>query len=120
MTLKANRLVNPITPQRPDWAAETAKHMHRFDANARSDLRCAIYNVTTAQQAIIEWARAMRDHAGNVPPTIDVYPNYSAPVVGNAPDGVRELAMLQWSKPTPPQHLTASAIAVDLAERAIQ
>ena len=50
---------------------------------------CNLYNVTTAQQAIIEWARAMRDHAGNVPPTIDVYPNYPAPVVRNAPDGVR-------------------------------
>ena len=67
---------------------------------------CNLYNVTTAQQAIIEWARAMRDHAGNVPPTIDVYPNYPAPVVRNAPDGVRELAMLQWGMPTPPQHLT--------------
>ena len=67
---------------------------------------CNLYNVTTAQQAIIEWARAMRDHAGNVPPTIDVYPNYPAPVVRNAPDGVRELAMLQWGMPAPPQHLT--------------
>lgn len=52
---------------------------------------CNLYNVTTTQQAIIEWSRAMRDVLGNLEPTIDIYPNYLAPVVRNAPDGTREL-----------------------------
>lgn len=40
---------------------------------------CNLYNVTTTQQAIIEWSRAMRDVLGNLEPTIDIYPNYLAP-----------------------------------------
>jgi putative SOS response-associated peptidase YedK len=63
---------------------------------------CNLYNVTTTQQAIIQWSRALRDQAGNLQPSLDVYPNYPAPVVRNAPDGTRELAMMQWGMPTPP------------------
>lgn len=62
---------------------------------------CNLYNVTTTQQAIIQWSRAFRDQAGNMKPSLDIYPNYPAPVVRNAPDGARELAMLQWGMPTP-------------------
>jgi putative SOS response-associated peptidase YedK len=32
-----------------------------------------------------------------------VFPDYSAPIVRNAPDSVRELAMLRWGMPGPPQ-----------------
>lgn len=63
---------------------------------------CNLYNLTTTQQAIIEWSRAMRDVVGNLEPALDLYPNYAAPVVRNAPDGVRELARLQWGMPSPP------------------
>ena len=63
---------------------------------------CNLYNVTTTQQAIIQWSRALRDQVGNLQPSLDVYPNYPAPVVRNAPDGARELAMTQWGMPTPP------------------
>lgn len=66
---------------------------------------CNLYNVTTSQQAIIEWTRAMRDLAGNLQPSLDIYPNYPAPVVRTAPDGARELAMLQWGMPTPPAYV---------------
>ena len=40
---------------------------------------CNLYNVTTTQQAIIEWSRAMRDVLGNLEPSIDIYPNYPPP-----------------------------------------
>ena len=63
---------------------------------------CNLYNVTTTQQAIIQWSRALRDQVGNLQPSLDIYPNYRAPIVRNAPDGVRELAMVQWGMPTPP------------------
>ena len=70
---------------------------------------CNLYNITTTQQAIIEWTRAMRDQAGNLQPSLDLYPNYPAPVVRNAPDGERELAMLQWGMPTPPERVKGKA-----------
>ena len=66
---------------------------------------CNLYNITTTQQAVIEWTRAMRDLAGNLEPSIQVYPSYKAPVVRNATDGERELAMLTWGMPTPPMYV---------------
>lgn len=70
---------------------------------------CNLYNLTTAQRAILEWARAMRDRSGNLEPSFDVYPNQPGPVVRNAPDGVRELARLQWGLPTPPERVRGKA-----------
>ena len=64
---------------------------------------CNLYNLTSSQRAIIEMTRAMRDTTGNLQPSLQVYPNYLAPVVRNADDGVRELAMLNWGMPTPPK-----------------
>jgi putative SOS response-associated peptidase YedK len=62
---------------------------------------CNLYSVTTNQQAIREAARAMRDCAGNMPILPGVFPDYSAPIVRNAPDGVRELSMARWGMPSP-------------------
>lgn len=70
---------------------------------------CNLYNITTNQQAIIDLARALRDLAGNLAPSLDVYPDYPAPVVRNAPDSARELARLRWGMPSPPQYLTGKA-----------
>ncbi|MEP9389431.1 SOS response-associated peptidase [Mesorhizobium sp. KR9-304] len=70
---------------------------------------CNLYNVTTTQRAIIEWSRAMRDVLGNLEPTVDIYPNYPAPVVRNAADGTRELTKLQWGMPTPPDRVKGKA-----------
>lgn len=70
---------------------------------------CNLYNVTTAREAIIQWSRAMRDAASWNEPSLQIYPNYRAPVVRNAPDGERELAMLQWGMPTPPQFVKGKA-----------
>jgi putative SOS response-associated peptidase YedK len=61
---------------------------------------CNLYSITTSQAAILAFTRALRDHAGNLPPLPGIFPDYQAPVVRNAPDGVRELAMLRWGMPS--------------------
>jgi putative SOS response-associated peptidase YedK len=65
-------------------------------------LMCNLYSVIKGQTAIVAFTRALRDRAGNLPPTPGIFPDYMAPVVRNAPDGVRELAMLRWGMPGPP------------------
>jgi len=62
---------------------------------------CNLYSVTKGPQAIREAARAMRDTTGNLEPLPGVFPDYSAPIVRNAPDGVRELARARWGMPSP-------------------
>src|SRR6202020_1257115 len=47
--------------------------------------------------------RAIRDRSGNLAPMPGVFPDYHAPVVRNAPDGVRELMLARWGMPGPPQ-----------------
>ena len=62
---------------------------------------CNLYSLTKGQQAIREFTGAMRDAAGNLPLFPGVFPDYSAPIVRNAPDGVRELATARWGMPSP-------------------
>lgn len=64
---------------------------------------CNLYSVTAAQTAILEWTHAMRDISGNLPPMPGVFPDYLAPIVRTAPDGVRELMTARWGMPGPPQ-----------------
>ncbi|MGO3933091.1 SOS response-associated peptidase [Rhodopseudomonas pseudopalustris] len=64
---------------------------------------CNLYSLTKGQAAIIALTRAMRDITGNLPVFPGVFPDYLAPVVRNATDGVRELAMARWGMPGPPQ-----------------
>jgi putative SOS response-associated peptidase YedK len=40
--------------------------------------------------------------AGNLPPLPGIFPDYLAPIVRNAPDGVRELTMARWGMPCSP------------------
>jgi hypothetical protein len=49
--------------------------------------------VTKGQAAILELTRAVRDMTGNLGPMPGVFPDYLAPIVRNAPDGVRELML---------------------------
>jgi putative SOS response-associated peptidase YedK len=65
---------------------------------------CNLYSVTKGQAAIIAFARAMRDMTGNLPPMPGVFPDYAAPIVRNAPDGVRELTLGRWGMPCPPTY----------------
>jgi putative SOS response-associated peptidase YedK len=62
---------------------------------------CNLYSLTKGQQAIRDAARAMRDATGNLPLLPGIFPDYSAPIVRNAPDGVRELSMARWGMPSP-------------------
>lgn len=61
---------------------------------------CNLYSVTKGQAAIREFARAMRDTTGNLPPMPGVFPDYYAPIVRNAPDSLRELALARWGMPS--------------------
>jgi putative SOS response-associated peptidase YedK len=62
---------------------------------------CNLYSINKGQAAIVAFTRALRDTTGNLPPLPGVFPDYMAPVVRN--NGIRELAMLRWGMPGPPQ-----------------
>ncbi len=57
---------------------------------------CNLYSITKGPQAIRDFARAIRDKTGNLPPIPGVFPDYSAPIVRNAEDGALELTMARW------------------------
>jgi putative SOS response-associated peptidase YedK len=61
---------------------------------------CNLYSLTKGQQAIRELSRAMVDRTGNLPSLPGIFPDYSAPIVRNGPDG-RELTMARWGMPSP-------------------
>ncbi len=62
---------------------------------------CNLYSITKGPQAIRDFARAVRDTTGNLPPLPGVFPDFFAPIVRNGPDGVRELVMARWGMPSP-------------------
>ena len=57
---------------------------------------CNLYSLTKGQAAIVALVRAMRDTPATFRPMPGNFPDYPAPIVRNAPDGVRELAMARW------------------------
>ena len=61
---------------------------------------CNLYSMTKGQQAIRALSRAMRDTTGNLPLFPGVFPDYPAPIVRTAADGVRELALVRWGMPS--------------------
>jgi putative SOS response-associated peptidase YedK len=61
---------------------------------------CNLYSMTRNQAAMIALVRALRDTIGNLPVLPGIFPDYRAPIVRNAPDGVRELAMARWGMPS--------------------
>ena len=62
---------------------------------------CNLYSLVTNQEAIRAITCAMRDSTGNLPPLPGVFPDYSAPIVRNGADGVRELVLARWGLPSP-------------------
>jgi putative SOS response-associated peptidase YedK len=56
---------------------------------------------TKGQQAICDAARAMRDVEANLPLFPGIFPDYAAPIVRNALDGVREFTVARWGMPSP-------------------
>lgn len=61
---------------------------------------CNLYSVTKGQQAIRDITKAMTDRTGNLPPLPGIFPDYTAPIVRNQPEG-RELTMARWGMPSP-------------------
>lgn len=59
---------------------------------------CNLYNVSTNQDAIRALTKAL-DRLGNMPPSLDVYPDYPAPIVRNN-NSERELVMVRWGMPS--------------------
>jgi putative SOS response-associated peptidase YedK len=70
---------------------------------------CNLYSLTKGQAAIVAMARAMRDTTGNLPPLPGIFPDYPAPIIRNAADGVRELAMVRWGMPSSKQAIYQAA-----------
>ncbi len=62
-----------------------------------------LYSITKGQKAIRDLAKAMVDHAGNMPSLPAIFPDQLAPVVHTAPDGARELTTMRWGFPPPPR-----------------
>ncbi|RJF70877.1 SOS response-associated peptidase [Rhodopseudomonas palustris] len=63
---------------------------------------CNLYSISKNQDAIRQLFRVMRDSTGNLPPLPAVFPDGLAPVV-RGPDDDRELTMMRWGMPGPPQ-----------------
>jgi putative SOS response-associated peptidase YedK len=83
--------------------------MERHEPTSGSLPMCNLYSITKSQSAIIEIARALRDVSGNVPVMPAVFPDYTAPIVRNGPDGLRELAKARWGMPSSQFALMQSA-----------
>ena len=63
---------------------------------------CNLYSMTTNQKAIRDLFRVTRDSTGNLPRLPAIFPDQMAPVV-RANEGERELIMMRWGMPNPPQ-----------------
>jgi putative SOS response-associated peptidase YedK len=73
---------------------------------------CNLYSITRGQEAIRRAFRVMRDRAGNLPSLPAIFPDTLAPVVRTARDGERELTMMRWGFPPPPNLGTAPVTSV--------
>src|SRR3954452_11136950 len=63
---------------------------------------CNLYSATTNQKAIRDLFKVTRDNSGNLPPLPAIFPDQVAPVV-RVNEGERELTMMRWGMPSPPQ-----------------
>lgn len=63
---------------------------------------CNLYSITRTQEAMRRLFRVKRDLLGNFPSLPGVFPDSMAPVVHTALDGERELSMMRWGFPPPP------------------
>jgi putative SOS response-associated peptidase YedK len=64
---------------------------------------CNLYSITRSQDAMRRLFAIGRDLTGNLPPIPGVFPDYPAPIVRRGDDGERELTMMRWGMPGPPQ-----------------
>jgi putative SOS response-associated peptidase YedK len=89
------------------WFARYDQSQH-FDENV-SRCMCNLYNITTSLEALRALARAFRDVARWNEPSIDIYPNTFGPIIRVSADGERELTMLKWGMPSPPERIKGKA-----------
>ncbi|MFG1399805.1 SOS response-associated peptidase [Roseixanthobacter pseudopolyaromaticivorans] len=63
---------------------------------------CNLYSQTSTLQAMRDFTRYIREHSsiGNLQPQRGIFPDQLAPIVRNATDGARELAMVRWGMPS--------------------
>src|ERR1700722_8000712 len=71
---------------------------------------CNLYSETSNQEAIRDLVGAFDDLVGNLPIYPGIFPDKLAPVVRNAPGGKRELTLLRWGMPSPPEYLKPGQI----------
>ena len=64
---------------------------------------CNHYSIIRSQEAMRRLFAITRDLMGNLPPIPGVFPDTMAPIVRRAEDGERELVMMRWGMPGPPQ-----------------
>ena len=68
---------------------------------------CNLYSITKNQDAIRRLFDVTRDLTGNLPSLPGIFPDYPAPVVRSVASA-RELTMMRWGMPGPPQFGGAS------------
>jgi putative SOS response-associated peptidase YedK len=70
---------------------------------------CNLYSMMSNQEAIRAFSKFLKiaTNAGNLPQIDGVFPDKMAPVVRNTAEG-RELAMVRWGLPTPPEKITGN------------
>lgn len=56
---------------------------------------CNLYSMTRNQEAIRRLFKAERDHAGNLPSLLAIFPDYLAPIV-RIGGGERQLEKMRW------------------------
>jgi putative SOS response-associated peptidase YedK len=69
---------------------------------------CNLYSETKGQEAIRRWFRFTRDLTGNLPALPAVYPDSLTPIIRRGDDGERQLEMMRWGMPCPPQFAGAA------------
>lgn len=69
---------------------------------------CNLYSMTKSQDAMRQLFAGMNvsaenvdDQIGNLPPMAGIFPDYSAPIMGHAPQGGWQFARARWGMPTP-------------------
>ena len=61
---------------------------------------CNLYSLGKGQAAIVDLARVWEDRTGNLPPLPGIFPDMSATVVRETPEG-RVLGKMRWGMPSP-------------------
>jgi len=64
---------------------------------------CNLYSMTRNQEALRRLFRARRALTGNLPALPAIFPDTMAPIVRIGRDGDRQLELMRWGMPAPPQ-----------------